>query len=379
MRIKLSILLLLLLTLNLKSQDNPAKITFVDSASYSLFLNHNWVKLCHFGDSCIAQKIDFYNLRYRLGIANFERKRYRIALVHFEKIYLFDRHDSILNSYLYYSYLYSGEYERGARILNQPIVDLLQMDAGVKNSNALAYFGNLYFMDIAMDETFGNGISFFENYGYLSQQNYFETIQQYQYYANATIPFSKNWKFEPAAQLIQYQLTNLPNGQYPFNSFQTSFLVSGMLVKSFNCIDLYTVDGASNLNGANQLQHSIGITWFPLRNNNFDIGCEGVVHVDNYYNYERTLLNAHLYFKPTSRFDGRVAYQYCHAFNTTDVNGLIVNNSSDLLLYKMSVLCNLRLYKQFYLFGLYQFEVRQNLYYGMYNFYTLMGGIKFLL
>lgn len=86
---------------------SQATMEQTDAKTYALYLEGNWKQLIEEGNKALKQGIDFYYLRYRMGISYYSLKNYRKALMHFEKAYKIDNSDMLLAEYLYFSYLFS--------------------------------------------------------------------------------------------------------------------------------------------------------------------------------------------------------------------------------------------------------------------------------
>lgn len=87
------------------AQDDTAK---TDSVSYSLYYQGKWDELIKYGNTAIANNIDFKWLRQRMGYAWYMKGKYYNAMKHYEKAYQFDNSDETTRLYLYYSGLNTG-------------------------------------------------------------------------------------------------------------------------------------------------------------------------------------------------------------------------------------------------------------------------------
>jgi hypothetical protein len=79
-----------------------------DSKSYEYFLRGDYKRLRKTADSMFSQGIDYYYLRVRLGILEYNKQLYSRAFVDFKKALTFNSLDTISREYIYYSYLLSG-------------------------------------------------------------------------------------------------------------------------------------------------------------------------------------------------------------------------------------------------------------------------------
>ncbi|MBN2664348.1 MAG: tetratricopeptide repeat protein [Bacteroidales bacterium] len=107
-------ILLIIISLNLYSQE--LNYFYVDSASYSMYLNSDWKGLIKLGKKSMRNGIDFYYLKLRLGQAYFEQAKYLKAIPYFEDAYKINPDYEFTQKYLYYSYLYSGMKNQSLRV-----------------------------------------------------------------------------------------------------------------------------------------------------------------------------------------------------------------------------------------------------------------------
>jgi len=90
----------------------------VDSLSYKYYEELKWDSLITIGKKGLKNNIDYFYLRMRIGIAYYEKQKYRKAAIHFKKALTFNSSDDIAMEYLYFSYLFSGQKEE-ARALTK--------------------------------------------------------------------------------------------------------------------------------------------------------------------------------------------------------------------------------------------------------------------
>lgn len=80
----------------------------VDRQTHALLMEANWNGLTELGEAALRQGIDFYFLRYRLGIAWYNRQNYHRAVRHLRQAWEQTPGDELLLEYLYYSMVYAG-------------------------------------------------------------------------------------------------------------------------------------------------------------------------------------------------------------------------------------------------------------------------------
>lgn len=90
--------------------------TSIDEQTYTTFISGNYQETIKLGNESLRKNIDFYYLRYRLGVSYFELKNYEKAIYHLEKAKAFDSNDPNLMEYLYYAYIYMNQTEKAYQL-----------------------------------------------------------------------------------------------------------------------------------------------------------------------------------------------------------------------------------------------------------------------
>jgi tetratricopeptide (TPR) repeat protein len=106
---KISILIIVVLTASTAAGQTPYGMPEVDARTYALWRSGDWNGLIAEGRTALQNGIDFYYLRYRMGVAWYEKGNYQLAIRHFEKAADFDFSDITLKEYLYYANLFAGK------------------------------------------------------------------------------------------------------------------------------------------------------------------------------------------------------------------------------------------------------------------------------
>jgi Tetratricopeptide repeat len=86
----------------------------VDKQTYDSFFSKDYKTTIQVGNDALKQGIDFYFLRYRLGVSYYENKNFEKAITHFEKAKSLDANDPVLLEYLYYSYVFASRNEQAS-------------------------------------------------------------------------------------------------------------------------------------------------------------------------------------------------------------------------------------------------------------------------
>jgi tetratricopeptide (TPR) repeat protein len=124
----------LILSLQHAYGQTPVTTSYADEVTYRHWANQEWDDLIKAGNEALKHGIDFYYLRYRLGIAWYEKSNYQKASRHFQKAWDMNPSDDTLNEYLYYSFVLSGwTYE--ASSLKNRFTNRHKQDVGLRQSD----------------------------------------------------------------------------------------------------------------------------------------------------------------------------------------------------------------------------------------------------
>ena len=88
--------------------DRNIHFSYVDSVTYSQYLQKDWKSLDKTSRQAFRQGIDYYYLRMRAGIAMYERQKYMQAAGQFRKALALNEIDPVAMEYLYYALAFSG-------------------------------------------------------------------------------------------------------------------------------------------------------------------------------------------------------------------------------------------------------------------------------
>lgn len=106
---QLSLIIVLLLSVLSVAGQSSADI---DRKTYDLYQEGKWKELTEYYRKQVdPAKVDFYYLRMRVGIAWYELENYFNAIPHFQKAMRFNS-NPVVKEYLFYSYLYTGQRKR---------------------------------------------------------------------------------------------------------------------------------------------------------------------------------------------------------------------------------------------------------------------------
>lgn len=193
-------LVMLFITFNLISY---AQLNFykVDSISYELYKNNKWKELVVFGDQISQTSFDYYLLNLRVGIANYNIKKFNNAISFFKKANTNNSATSLPKEYLYWSYWYLKNNKKANYYYNQldkttrqkinkiqmpkkKLVDFIYLEGGINfqedSSNSI---GNVTYLNIGVSANISSNLSFYQAYYYQKQALSGRIYQMHRYYA----------------------------------------------------------------------------------------------------------------------------------------------------------------------------------------------------
>lgn len=299
----------------------------INKETYRLYTQERWDSLQLLDKEGIVDEVDYYYLRMRLGIAQYNSKNYRKASAHFERALEFNQGDQVAQEYLYFSRLFSGQlgeanlirkefkgslaqklppqkgkffdritaeylYHKGTDIPLYTYPEEVMLPGQIGAQSLTRHYSNT---SLTVANQLTPGVSLMHSYNYLSKTNqniysdgaggYYMSDQQViqnQYYISPRITSPSGTTFSPMLHLlwIKYQvLVASQTGSQGGSGYQggpsqssveyvkeTDFAMGLGYQKGLGKIDLHLGAWYSKLNLANQLQARMGLNWFPLGN-----------------------------------------------------------------------------------------------------------------
>lgn len=400
----------------LKAQDT---LTFanVEARSYALFTNTKWDELIRFGNKALRKGFDYYYLRYRLGVAYYMKKEYRTAGIYFEKAVAFNSTDEALE-YLYYCYIYSGEYDR-ARWLTKSFspaaisyigsdkfeaVSFATLEGGFGTSDSTKQFQNETYVQAGLGCYVNRRFSLFQAITYFSQDAFRGNIQQLQYYIGAVVPLKNGWSFASGIQPIhintipEYYITDsVPAGPPPpkgappprrraiiidsTGSSQNNFCFvwAAGITKSFSHFGITIGAAIGAFDTATQYEQYLGVNFYPLGNNVLSLGGTVYAHTENHYKTMNYGAVPYIAINPIRALNVTVSYLANKSGNLIESNGYIVSGTPDFMVARLSCSADIALSKYVSIYVTYQHEDNQEEHRHWpfyYNLYTT--GIKYI-
>lgn len=302
---------------------NAQKLTSeqVDSQTYNSFTKKDYNATIELGNEAIKQGIDFYFLRYRIGVSYFEKTNYEAAIRNLEKAKEFDSNDPVLMEYLYYSYIYTNRKEKAAKLLaifpddlkaklnhKSPIFESISAEVGVLKTNNFDSFKNANLKGtnnyahgtFYSDVVFGNILVNNQISQNFKLQNLFSVVSNTSNdLFQTSLPVEKSQIFTNKNNYFQWNIIGsyyfkgwnigagfgVYNSSYiaytpppplqpnaPFSSTKTNttnFSTSISLSKKLEYIEPSLAIAYSNLSNSNTLSIEGALNYFPLGNLNF--------------------------------------------------------------------------------------------------------------
>ncbi len=412
MKMKKVILLALLISLGtgIYAQE-IINVPTIDKLTYEQYQKKEWAQLIETGKKSLDNDIDFYYLQLRMGIAYYELKKYSLAIKYFENAHKHNKKDDIVLEYLYYTYIFSGNYD-DARTLSPYMSEKLYEKLKI-GSHAMVY--SLYFdtkhnfnkniiiepevgeiveqiavknqsyYNISLEHLFGKRVRIYHGFSHLQIANevqeiphdllesrYKEDIKQNEYYFSMKILIAKQTTLNTAVHFISSTFSSIDEANsrrnrpsYFYNYKIKSFAGSMMLTKNFPYFSSSIGSGLSTLNGNFQVQPEANIIIKPKANNTLQLNSKFIYHIENnneYYTYTPIFKQAigiavtkNLYIEPSATF-GRL-------FNFTEYNAMIANNDLDIIKQRYEALFSYNSNNQkVNLFVKYSYNLKENKY-----------------
>lgn len=214
-----------------------------DSLTYALYTGGQWDSLIVAGKQAIADGHDYYYMRARIGMAYFNKNKFRLAARELEKAVAFNSSDTFTLRRLYLSYLYSAreadawmltkkfnaEMKAASGLDSKIFISGIYAEGGYVFSNCLKenssidldnrpniygesdLTGGYSYVHLGLKHPVTKYLSIFHAYTNLSinkekimqhldtvRKEDFYMLQQNQYYINATFDLKRKWLITPA-------------------------------------------------------------------------------------------------------------------------------------------------------------------------------------
>jgi len=291
----------------------------VDNKTYQQYLADDWTDLIKTGNTALSENIDFYYLRYRLGIAYYNKKCYRSAVKHFFTVLNENPNDSVAKEYLYYSYLWGGRSNDAARLsgemslglkaklgikskriinsvdvavstasnLNADIVDNFKYKPTANNTGYQTVLKDYFSYNIGMFHQVLPALSVYHSFGHLSKTDFLmyyygntqteknSNVKMNQYYMSLNYTFNYGIKLSSGFHFVNVRIPyETTTGQGAQQKTVTNYtddndvVVFAALHKPLGRFNIALFGSFANLNNENQIQKNATITYYPFGNLN---------------------------------------------------------------------------------------------------------------
>lgn len=382
----------------------------VNSKTLDYFYKKDWKPLIHFGEKALQKGMDFYGLRYRLGVAYYEQKDYWKSSRHFENTLRFNRGDFYAQEYLYYSYLFTGR-EDDALLLSAEFndnlkkkigikkykpLDFIYLESGVKASSKQDSVENLYYGTIGLEHRIGYRFKLYHAFSYLNQQYLGTELNQYEYYLKTDAAVAKGLSVISAFHYLKatgLSGSGLVGDSFPVNTqdgLSQQILVGFLgLKKSFGRLTLTPFAAFSHLKLTTSASDP-GLGNSTLKNDQWQLGLQGQ-YVVPVFKSKLTLggsaflveqegnntvlwkVKAHLQLLPKLGLQGE--YLQSGVTNFAEDYASIFYNSASPLDYLLSSMLTYQLAPRFTWYLLYQREQKTETNFN-FHYNSLLTGIK---
>lgn len=354
----------------------------VDQLTYEQWSENDWDELIETGKQALRQGIDFYYLRYRMGIAYYEKGNYHMARHHFEKAHKMNPGDELLKEYLYYSTIYTGrEYEASnlaftfsPGLLNKLMIPrnrtfkqlyftvsnqsgasssvTNQFDPATETQGYQTISTGFFLFNAGLEHRVGSRVWFHHAYTYL-RKNFFQyylddntrlinpndTIYINQYFLGTTALIKSGLDIRTGLHLIhllnwETSVTAAPRPRTVRVS-NSNFEMAGYLSlqKRINYATFGLSASFSNLNSANQYQQNASLTFFPFGNLKLYSTSVFTFQSENRTNQDwrnQLIYNHNLGFKLTDRLWTEAHATFGDQLNIVSSDGTLVYNDVNL-------------------------------------------------
>lgn len=372
----------------------------IDQTTYQLYQQERWEDLIdYYKKNVNPEKVDYYYLRMRLGIAWYEKTNYLKAIPHFRKALSFNGSSMIAKEYLYYAYLYSGQRHMADKIIKRIPLDKrktmnhnapaffesFRFELGVNASNGPnlaskvdlnaepniggeeAFTGNTMYTLVGMEHQFSSNFSIYHAYSSyrISKNHRFMTldqltafdykINQNNYYLKPTLTLDNGLKLKAAYHHIHvsYDLPSLVS--FEENLYEklwidlSDYLLYFSAGKYFGKTHIAFNGSYSELNEQQQQQYGAEISWYPYGNYTFVMGVSTAYHMQHTNDTDAPPKSDGLILKPfalwslTDNFWLKGSYTFGELYNYQEEHGFIVYNIPDKITRKAEITLNHRL------------------------------------
>ncbi|TAE85154.1 MAG: tetratricopeptide repeat protein [Bacteroidetes bacterium] len=287
---------------------------------------------------------------------------------------------------LYENYLALGNYPQALRLnklilaqaelgkyyAKRPVLHLVHMEYGIKQSSNDSLYAPLHYAQIGVGIRV-NQIAWMHAISYLKQNSILGSTSQYQYYSALAIPLKNNWTVSPACHVLYVNITNeIPIADSSILS-STAFVVALQVSKQYKNFKLELGATQGNMNNENQLQIQPAITYYPFSNQKVLLQVAGTYFTEKDAATGMVQLGA----RPIPSLQVIGNYLYGDVRNFAEQNGYLINNSFDETNQRYGLITNYNFTPSITIYGVFQLEQKTEYFSRInYNYATGLLGVK---
>ncbi len=218
-------LVLIFIILNLSILTNGiSQVDFkkVDSTSYSLYSQKDWVNLTDYGDNISSTGVDYYYFNLRIGIAHYNLEVYKKSIPYFEKALKNNSSSQIANEYLFwgytmlnneltaYTYYKNLEDSIQSKIdyKSKKIIETIFIEPGLKISNNKLNADNLLYANLGLTHKISPRFLVTQSYTNIQQKLSWGDLKQQEYFINPSYKINNKLKISVGLHYAKY-ISNL--------------------------------------------------------------------------------------------------------------------------------------------------------------------------
>ena len=186
----------------------------MDSLSFYQYSNAKWDDLIETNRIAEKNKIDYFYLNLRVGIAYYYKKMFYRAEKYLSKANEQNSSDKTTLYYLYYAALENNNYFQMSKIHQEVFGDStkitkaigsINLDAGIKISSNSDVAGNLSNFSVGLSHLPLKNLTLYQSFSSTNQpNNVWGDGKQLQYYLGTSIKLNSNWRFDVASHFYKY-------------------------------------------------------------------------------------------------------------------------------------------------------------------------------
>lgn len=375
-----------------------AQVSDYNSKTLALFNEGNWKGLIELAQEAQQLNSSNYEIDYRLAVAYYNLANYFDSANQFSKLKKnYEVNYDIINEYLYYSYLFSGNETEALLIakdfpfhLKQKInpkeptfFDFVYTEGGVKVSDRRNIdVKNLSYFNVGLGHNLGAAFKVYHAFSTLSQEYIGFDYKQTEYYINANAQIGEGLTLIPAYHYIniadqnpQYQTIQVPGGgnrwvtvrvnnkDQKLHVFHLGLKKQWIRFSLMPNITSSTTDGIDE-NGISkkttQFQYGIDLGYsLKVFNDKIWLGFGGYMHNDE--NENNFIWNVKTYFQITPKVYLLTKYNQSNISNFSEDNALVFVNAISKSKDKISSTLGTSLSKNLKMYVNYQLENLENI------------------